>query len=60
MTDTFWIILSITGALWFVYLLANKVSHRIEQREREDREIYESAMDPEDLSNDYFYNRWSQ
>jgi len=46
--DTFWIVLGVTGALSFVYLLADKASRRMARREREEREMYASFFDDDD------------
>jgi hypothetical protein len=46
--DTFWIVLGITGALGFVYLLADKASRRMERRDREELEMYESCFEDDD------------
>ena len=61
MTDTFWIILGVSGALSFVYLLANKWSRRIEEREQDELDKFSAVDDePQHLGNKYFYDRWSQ
>ena len=48
MNDTFWIVIGITGALWFVYLLADRLSRKIARREQDDLDIYESFFEDDE------------
>ena len=48
MTDTYWIVIGITGALWFVYLLADKWSRNLARREQDDLDTYESFFEDDE------------